>query len=56
MNDPEYPLAPVKPEVTHTVIELSPKPRNKSPPPQSNSDVVEGNNSEPICLVTPAYQ
>jgi hypothetical protein len=49
-------LAPVKPvqtEVTHTVFEF-PHPRDQSPP-QSDSDVVEGNKSI-ICLVSTAYQ
>ena len=36
----EYPLAPAKAEVTHSIIEL-PMPRGQSPPPEVNFDEIE---------------
>ena len=53
----EYPLAPIQPaEVTHSVIEI-PKPRDQSPPPETNSDEAERiQEREDDRYITPPYQ
>ena len=54
----EYPLATVQPakaEVTHSVIDI-PKSCDQPPPPQANSDKMDSEVKESICLVTPVYQ
>ena len=46
----EYPLAPVQPGMTFTVIEI-PKPRDQSPTPEESND----QHIEMICTATPEY-